>query len=158
MDVKDLHRQPPRRWNETLDGIRWLPRLIDKARAALGGSLGDYLFGQSPIDRGLLRAMGLGHRAFAQLVAGAPDDAAVLTALKTRSSDDLVAARVWSDALPRSQRYLLPLLDLDDGYTGGAWRLLKLPCNVAAWVVANGVKTLLPRRPAEGLGPPPAGT
>ncbi|MGR4064447.1 MAG: DUF5069 domain-containing protein [Vulcanimicrobiaceae bacterium] len=158
MDVKDLNRRPPRRWNETLDGIRWLPRLIDKTRAALAGCLGDYLFGQSPVDRGLLTAMGLGHRAFAQIVVGADDDEAVLAALKERSPDDLAAARAWSDALPRSQRYLLPLLDLDDGYTGGAWGLLRLPCNAAAWVVAKGAKTLMPRHPADGVEPPrPAG-
>ena len=78
----------------------------------------------------------------------------MLAALKARSTDDLAAARAWSDSLPQTQRLLLPVLDLDDGYTGGVWGLLKLPTNALAWVVANGLKTLMPRRPAEGLKPP----
>ena len=29
----DLRRHPPRRWNVTVDGVIWLPRMIDKARS-----------------------------------------------------------------------------------------------------------------------------
>ena len=151
MQAKDLFHQAPRRWSDTLDGIRWLPRLIDKARAAAAGSLGDYLYGQSPVDRGLLHALALSHRAFAQIVAAAPDDAAVLATLKGGSSDDLAAARAWSDAFPRTHRVLSWVFDVDDGYLGGPWKLLKLPTNVASWVVANGAKKLWPSRAAQGL-------
>ncbi|MGB8519688.1 MAG: DUF5069 domain-containing protein, partial [Candidatus Tumulicola sp.] len=79
MTERDLHAGPPRRWSEEIDGICWLPRLIDKTRAALAGTLGDYLFGQSPMDRALLRALGLSHREFAAIVRAAAGDDAVLS-------------------------------------------------------------------------------
>ena len=85
MEAKDLALGPPRRWSESLGGILWLPRLIDKARAALNGTLGTYLYGQSPMDRGLLDQLGLSHRAFAVIVKNAADDDAVLAALKELS-------------------------------------------------------------------------
>ena len=62
MEARDLTVVPPRRWSESLGGITWLPRLIDKARAALNGTLGSYLYGQSPMDRGLLKQLGLSHQ------------------------------------------------------------------------------------------------
>ena len=117
MNAKNLSVETPRRWTDELDGIRWLPRLIDKARAAMAGSLGDYLYGQSPIDHGLLRALGLSYRDFSGIVRGAGgDDDAVLTALKRRVPDGVERARAWSKTLPSRYRLLLFLVDLDDGY------------------------------------------
>ncbi|MDP9111911.1 MAG: DUF5069 domain-containing protein, partial [Candidatus Eremiobacteraeota bacterium] len=75
---EDLTAGPPRRWTRELDGIRWLPRLIDKTRAALAGTLGDYLYGQSPVDRALLRALGLGYRDFTAIVMQSANDDAVI--------------------------------------------------------------------------------
>ena len=93
----------PRRWNETLDGIRWLPRLIDKARMAQRGELGAYLFGHSPVDIGLLRRLGLTTSEFAQIVAVNPDDEGVLAALRLRGFDDERLLR-WSKRLPGANR------------------------------------------------------
>jgi len=42
--MTDLWIQPPRRWNETLAGYLWLPRLIDKIRAFQSGTLGAYAY------------------------------------------------------------------------------------------------------------------
>src|SRR5438046_3108167 len=116
MQAKDLSANAPRRWSEELGGIRWLPRLIDKARAAMAGSLGDYLYGQSPIDRGLLRALGLTYRDFTAVVRAAGDDDAVLAALQKRVPEGLERAREWSERLPSRHRTLLFLIDLDDGH------------------------------------------
>ena len=117
MQAKDLSANPPRRWNEELGGIRWLPRLIDKARAAMKGSLGDYLYGQSPIDRGLLIALGLKYRDFTGIVRSAgDDDEAVLKALEKRDPQGVARARAWSERLPSRYRSLLFLIDLDDGH------------------------------------------
>src|SRR5579884_4274192 len=74
MQALDLRATPPRRWSDELDGIRWLPRMIDKARAAMKGTLGDYLYGQSPMDRSLLRALGLSYKDFTRIVREAGDD------------------------------------------------------------------------------------
>jgi hypothetical protein len=116
MEAKDLRSGPPRRWSEQLGGIYWLPRLIDKARAAMAGTLGDYLYGQSPMDHGLLRELGLSHREFAVLVKNAGDDAGVLAALEARDPAALSRAKAWSEPLPREHKMFFFFIDIDDGY------------------------------------------
>ena len=112
---------PPRRWNEELGGIRWLPRLIDKARMAQRGELGSYLFGHSPIDIALLRRFGLTTRQFADIVAANPDDAAVLSALRQHGYDEARVTR-WSHRLPTRHPWIIGLIDRDEGYTAqGPW-------------------------------------
>lgn len=132
MHVKDLRREPPRRWNEHADGIAWLPRLIDKARAAHAGTLGSYLFGQSPMDRACLRTLGLGHRRFADIVAASADDDAVLIAIAAQDPEALGRARRWSQTLHARHRVFFFVLDLDDGYGPRALLALKTPVNMAA--------------------------
>ena len=147
MESANLRESVPRRWSEQLGGIRWLPRLIDKARSAITGQLGAYLFGQSPVDSALLKALGLSHRAFATIVKEAPDDAAVFTALEAAVPDGIERARAWSARLPRSHRLFLMIIDIDDGYTGGplAKRLLNVLSNPFTAVV----KRAKPSRAAE---------
>lgn len=93
--------------------------MVDKARAAMKGTLGDYLYGQSPMDRSLLRALGLSYKDFTRIVreAGGDDDR-VAALLEERSPDGMQLARRWSEHLPR-RRIFLFLIDLDDGYYGG---------------------------------------
>jgi len=154
MQVKDLAAGPPRRWTEELGGIRWLPRLIDKTRAALTGTLGDYLYGQSPVDRGLLRALGLGYRDFTAIVREAPNDDAVLHELERNVPMGLLAARRWSRALPRTHGAFLFVIDLDDGYLGKPWSLLKSPANFVSAPFTRWLKRRFPSRVAEE-GPRP---
>jgi Domain of unknown function (DUF5069) len=119
MQARDLTVVPPRRWSDSLGGITWLPRLIDKARAALSGTLGSYLYGQSPMDRGLLQQLGLSHRAFAVIVKNSDDDDAVLAALVARDAEAVERARRWTDIeIPHRHRLFLSLMDFDDGYAG----------------------------------------
>jgi hypothetical protein len=149
MQVKDLRRVAPRRWTEEIDGIRWLPRLIDKARAAIDGRLGAYLFGQSPMDHAFLRALGVSHRSFAQIVRESPDDDAVFAALVARAPDGVARAREWSRSLPRRQSVFLFLLDIDDGYAGRAYRPLKRPANATSSAITWTMKRLFPSRALE---------
>jgi len=151
MSVPDLRQRPPRRWSESLGQIRWLPRLIDKTRAALTGELGDYFFGQSPMDRALLRALGMGHREFARVVRDAPGDADVFAALQARSPEGIRAARQWSDALPRRHALFLFFIDLDDGYLGGGWQVLRAPLRWASGSFARLVKRVWQSRAVDGL-------
>lgn len=117
MHVKDLRAEPPRRWSDELGGIRWLPRMIDKARAAMQGTLGDYLYGECPMDRSLLRALGISYKDFTGIVrAAGDDDEKVLTALRERANPDLHFARKWSEHIAQSYRFFGFLLDVDDGY------------------------------------------
>lgn len=111
----------PRRWTETLGGIRWLPRLIDKARMAQRGELGTYLFGHSPVDIGLLRRLHMTTREFADIVAASPDDDAVLAALRARGWDDARLSR-WSARLPMRHAWIIGLIDRDEDHVAkGPW-------------------------------------
>lgn len=125
--------------------------MIDKTRAALAGELGDYLFGQSPIDRSLLRVLGLRHREFARIVRDAPDDADVFAALQARSPESIRAARQWSDELPRRRGLHLFLLDLDDGYLGARWGPVRTTVRFGGAVVVRALKRLWPSREVDGL-------
>ena len=105
----------PRRWSETLGGIRWLPRLIDKARMSQRGELGAYLLGNSPVDMALLRRLGVTTAQFAAIVAASSDDEAVLAALRARGYDEGRLER-WSQRLPMRHPWIIGLIDLDEGY------------------------------------------
>jgi hypothetical protein len=143
MQATDLRAGPPRRWNEKVAGIYWLPRLIDKARACVGGTLGDYLYGQSPMDRGLLRQLHLSHSALAEIVKTAFDDGAVVSAIEARDSTALDRARAWSERLPSEHRLFFWFIDLDDGYRRGGWYVA--PVRVMANGISRTAKRIWPR-------------
>jgi hypothetical protein len=142
MTVRDLRAGPPRRWSEQVSGICWLPRLIDKARAAQAGCLGDYLYGQSPMDHGLLRVLGLSHRGFAEIVASAPGDDAVVAAIAQRDPAAIERARAWSARLPIEHRLFFWFVDVDDGYRGSRW--LHGPVTFLANRISRTAKRLWP--------------
>ncbi len=106
----------PRRWNVEVDGIRWLPRMIDKARMRSDGTLGAYLLGHSPVDRALLGRLGLSTEEFATIVNASRDDEGVLAALRQRGFDE-ARVRGWSDAFPDIYATFIVMWDLDEGYT-----------------------------------------
>lgn len=147
MQTRDLRDEPPRRWNERLGGIPWLPRLIDKARAAHAGTLGTYLFGQSPMDRSCLRALELRHRDIATIVASTRNDDEVLAAIVARNPRALERGRAWGERLPRRHRLFLWLIDIDDGYAG-ALRPVKPVMNVLTNSVTWVMKRVWPSRAA----------
>jgi uncharacterized protein DUF5069 len=105
----------PRRWNTEIDGIRWLPRLIDKARMSHRGELGSYLLGHSPVDHALLTRIGLTTEEFSEIVRHAPDDAGVLAAVRARGLDE-ARVRRWSERFTSTYRTYIKLWDLDEGY------------------------------------------
>jgi len=144
MDVLDLRTRPPRRWSEQVGGIYWFGRLIDKARASNQACLGDYLYGQSPMDRGLLRQLGLSHKRFAELVSNAPGDDDVVRAIGERDAAAIERARAWSARLPDEHRLFFWFVDLDDGYRGSKW--LRPPVNFLANRIARTAKRLWPRK------------
>jgi hypothetical protein len=144
MEIRDLRTHPPRRWSESVDGIRWLPRLIDKTRAALSGSLGDYLYGQSPVDREFLRALGVGYAGFTRIVRESPNDESVVARLREADPAGIERAREWSRSLPRRWWYFLPLLDLDDGYVPAPLRSLKAPANGISAALTRWLKRRYP--------------
>jgi Domain of unknown function (DUF5069) len=110
-----MARIPPR-WNIEVDGIRWLPRMIEKARMRERGTLGAYLIGHSPVDAALLKRLNISTEVFVQLVCLQPDDMNVLIALRARGIDE-AAVRRWSEDFPRRYAPYIRLWDLHEGYT-----------------------------------------
>lgn len=80
----------------TLDGYAWLPRMIDKARAAQAGTLGDTVH-PCPVDRRCLALLGIDVATFGAAVAAGADDGAVLAGLRAAGIASAEAA--WFDAL-----------------------------------------------------------
>jgi hypothetical protein len=75
----DLTKSYPRSPRERLDGIPMLPRTIDKARAYVGGTLGEYKFGDnSGYDRELFETLGIDAESFLECIRQAPDDESVV--------------------------------------------------------------------------------
>lgn len=103
------------------------------------------------MDRRLLRVLRIGHREFARVVRDAPEDADVLAALQARTPEGVRAARQWSDELPRRHALFLFLLDLDDGYLGKRWSVVRQPLRFGASCFVKLVKLLWPSRAVEGL-------
>jgi len=81
----DLTKRFPRSPRERLVGIAMLARTIDKARAYLAGTLGEYIF-DCPMDKQLFAALGVDERQFAGAVRDTQTDADVLAHLRAVSA------------------------------------------------------------------------
>lgn len=82
----DLTKQAPRSPNDRLLGIPMLPRTIDKARAALTGTLGEYFYGEkSGFDMALLNFLNLTPDQFLDGVRSSPDDESMARWLGTHA-------------------------------------------------------------------------
>jgi len=95
MSAPDLTATSPRPLDAELDGYAWLPRMLDKARATVAGTAGDYLFG-CPVDHTCLARLGVGPDVIVELVARHDSDEAVLAALRERGIPS--AREAWFDA------------------------------------------------------------
>src|SRR5450755_896736 len=74
----DLINGMPRSPNDRLLGVPMLPRTIDKARAALAGKLGEYVYGdKSSFDKAVLDFFGLTQDEFLDGVRQSSDDGAM---------------------------------------------------------------------------------
>lgn len=83
MKTIDLRTLPPRHPLVKLDGLIMLPRTIDKARALLAGTIGDYeLQGLSTM---LLDALGISADDFLGALTTCPHDADVVAWIRARS-------------------------------------------------------------------------
>lgn len=116
MIAPDLRTGPPPRWNVAVDGVIWLPRLAAKARACDAGTLGRYLYGQSPVDDAFLKRAGLDYAGFLAIVRAQPDDAGVLAAIEAASPGATERLRRWSTAVPHKQSWFMVVLDADEGH------------------------------------------
>jgi quercetin dioxygenase-like cupin family protein len=92
--AKDLAAESPRPYDAELDGYAWLPRMLDKARAARAGTAGDHMFG-CPVDHTCAARLGVPVELIGDLAAQHADDEAVLAALRQHGIPS--AAEAWFD-------------------------------------------------------------
>lgn len=85
----------PRRGRDEAGGAMWLLRVFDKARAAAGGTIFDYIY-PCPMDQGVLTRWGITPAQFERAIRENPTDDAILEWLKATVPDDKVrAANEW---------------------------------------------------------------
>jgi hypothetical protein len=94
--TKDLAREQPRAMDEELSGYAWLPRMIDKARAADAGVLGSYVH-PCPVDQRALSLLGVAPTRFREIASSSRTAADVLAALRAEGASAAVDA--WFDAV-----------------------------------------------------------
>ncbi len=92
--------------------LPWLGRMIDKGRAALSGTLGDYAFPCS-MDLDLLRYLGLDPDSFTALLGLCPDDTALLEMLGVGSRSP-AEKRLWAEVFEVRHARLLNELDKEE--------------------------------------------
>jgi len=76
LKAKDLTHEFPRSPRETLAGYVLAARVLDKCRAAIAGTLGEYHF-DCPLDRFFFEFSGINAESFRSFVATGADDEAV---------------------------------------------------------------------------------
>jgi Domain of unknown function (DUF5069) len=94
--TKDLAREEPRAMEETLEGYAWLPRMIDKARAADAQTLGDYVH-PCPVDLRCLGLLRVEPMRFREIASAACTGADVIVGLERAGARS--AAEAWFDAV-----------------------------------------------------------
>jgi len=77
----DLTRGFPRSPRAQLDGLMMLPRTIDKGRAMLADTIGEYIY-DCPMDRFLFKTLGVSADQFLEAVKNSDNDAGVLQNLQ----------------------------------------------------------------------------
>ena len=114
----NLDQHPPRRWSETLAGMIWLPRLIDKVRAFQAGTLGTYAY-PSALDQSFMRRFQLTPAFIEPLVRETASDDAIGAVIRqhVRLTDEEVARRCT--VFREKYRLAFSVLDRDDGYVRG---------------------------------------
>mgnify|MGYP001602742656 CR=1 FL=1 len=97
-NTKDLTKEAPRSPYETLGGFAILPRTIDKCRAVIAGTPGEYHF-NCPLDQALFSFKGTDAEAFKAYVAEGHTDEEIAEFVKTtgnEKSEEEIAE--WSSA------------------------------------------------------------
>ncbi len=106
----------PRPGRDAADGVLWLKRVADKARAARAGTIHDYVY-PCPMDRGVLERWGVPVPEFERALAEHADDASLLQWLRSRTTDERIrSANTWLLAEKQSN------LDRQDAEEGVAAR------------------------------------
>ncbi len=105
MNAKDLTKEAPRSPYEKVGGFAILGRTIDKCRAEVAGTIGEYHF-NCPVDRMFFDFKGIDSGAFKDFVAGGASDDDIVKWVKengTPKTDEEVEA--WSNSFKTDFSY-----------------------------------------------------
>ena len=72
-----------------MDGVLWLARVSDKARAAAAGTIHDYIY-PCPMDKGVMERWGVTPAQFDDAIKAHADDGALLAWLRERASQNRI--------------------------------------------------------------------
>lgn len=101
----------------TADGLVWLPRLLEKARRARSGTLGEYLvFEDSPLDGMVLKEWRVGGPAIAAWLEEGLDDTAIAARVgAAMGAHDFAAREAWSLSFLQRWGWFFRAIDADEG-------------------------------------------
>lgn len=106
----DFTQRPPRSPFDELEGFPWLPRLLDKARATVAGTLGDYYAFPTPGDRRFLWYFGIRAQEIERMVRQGAEDAAIAAYVKRTTRRSPAALEAFRRDMYRPTRH--PILGL----------------------------------------------
>jgi Domain of unknown function (DUF5069) len=106
----------PRRGRQSIDGVLWLLRVSDKARAAAAGTIHDYIY-PCPMDKGMMERWGITPREFEQALATYKTDDELVHWLKGRAAAGGIAAA--NDWLLKERTENLDRQDAEEGVAVG---------------------------------------
>ena len=97
--VTDLTQRPPRSTRIRLGGYVLLPRMLDKGRAEIAGTSGEYHY-NCPLDQRVLEFLGLDAQALRAELAKGKGDGEVLEWVQAHQTNKHTPAEIeaWSDA------------------------------------------------------------
>jgi hypothetical protein len=98
IQAPDLRKQPPRSPRVRLGGFVVLPRILDKGRATIAGTNGEYNYA-CPLDQGFLEFVGADAEALKKELAKGRSDAEMLAWIGKHSKHRRTAPDIaaWSD-------------------------------------------------------------
>jgi hypothetical protein len=85
----------PRPGRQAIEGVLWLARVSDKARAAAAGTIFDYIY-PCPIDKGMMENWGVTPDQFDAAIKAHATDEELLQWLRSRTTDEKIqSANRW---------------------------------------------------------------
>jgi hypothetical protein len=99
----DLTKQPPRSPRVRLGGYVILPRMLDKGRAAVAGTLGEFKYA-CPLDQRFLEFVGIDPEALKKQLAAGKGDGEVLEWIEANAKRKPSAGEVLAWSMAQEQR------------------------------------------------------
>jgi hypothetical protein len=98
----DLTKRPPRSTRSKLGGYALLPRMLDKARATLAGTNGEYHY-DCPLDQHIINFLGIDPAALSTQVATGQGDGEILAWIAANAKHQRSPWEIeqWSDYIQR---------------------------------------------------------